>query len=88
MPDPRNPVPRGQTTVAGLLSPRMKADGRWAYVSGLTNRAFFAPFAGGVEARGSHAVRSWVEGRERHGDLAVRVNLLFNRLEVWQEVAP
>jgi hypothetical protein len=88
LPDPRTPVAKGQAVVAGLLSPRMKADGRWAYVSGLTNRAFFATAEGGVEARGSHAVRSWVEGRERHGDLAVRVDLLFNRLEVWQEVAP
>jgi hypothetical protein len=88
LPDPRAPVAKGQAIVAGLLSPRMKADGRWAYVSGLTNRAFFATAGGGVEARGNHAVRSWVEGRERHGDLAVRVDLLRNRLEVWQEVAP
>jgi hypothetical protein len=88
LPDPRSPVAKGQAVVAGLLSPRMKADGRWAYVSGLANRAFFATAEGSVEARGDHATRSWVEGRERHGDLAVRVDLLHNRLEVWQEVAP
>jgi hypothetical protein len=88
LPDARSPVAKGQAVVAGLLSPRMKADGRWSYLSGLSNRAFFAPFAGGVEARGNHAVKPWVEGRERHGDLAVRVDLLHNRLEVWQEVTP
>ena len=56
----------------------------WTYLSGLaTQRLWDGP--SGLEKRGPHDVRDWVEGRVEDGSSAYRVRRLANAFEMWRK---
>ncbi len=81
---PFAPVTGGSLTVAGLLMPEMKVEGRWAYLSGLGTRAVWDDPVSGLVSKGTHDLRDWVDGRVVRGGRAERARKPLNRYELWE----
>jgi hypothetical protein len=82
--DPFAPVAGGSLTVAGLLMPEMKVEGCWTYLSDLGTRAVWDDPVSGLVSKGTHDLRSWVEGRVLREGRAERARKLLNRYELWE----
>lgn len=82
----RDPVKTGQIGLLGLLFYGMEVEDRWTYLSGLWTQTVFDDPLTGLSRKGPHGLREWVDGRVIDDGRALRLDLLGNELELWEEV--
>ena len=86
-----DPTAMTQTAAVGLAWNAfwwMRTEGQWTYLhGGIPTQTVYDSGQGGLQKRGPHDLRGWIDGVILRKGRAERVNWNLNELQVW-EVSP